>query len=358
MKSLNDPAILERLDPGNMHGAISGFPSHIREAVEIGKSLNINPEYFRNIDNIIVCGMGGSAIGGEIALSLLYDSLNIPMCACRNYVLPGYAGKNSLVIGSSYSGNTEETIAAFRQARSLDCKLFAITTGGELGRLAKEYGSLLVQLPKLNLQPRAALAYSIVPLMAFFWEIGLSEYVSENFHELAAFLENRQKNFVINREESGNPAKQLAREFHGQIPIIYSGPTLTNAVATRFKGQISENGKILAFANQFPEFNHNELVGWEILGEYGQFLKVVVLRDADDHARVKARMDIITKKLRDQGITVIELISEGENRLERVFSLIQLGDFASYYLGLLNEVDPTPVEAIEFLKKELARHKS
>ena len=353
MISLDDPAVLSELDPGDMHGAIAGFPGQIREAIRIGNHLVVDPNCYRNVENIIVCGMGGSAIGGEITLSLLYRSLPIPMYACRNYYLPSYAGKNSLVIGSSYSGNTEETLTAFEQARQEGCSLFALTTGGKLGKLAVEYDLPCIILPLVGLQPRAALAYSIVPMLLFFNKIDFADYDPNRFVDLASFLEIDQVNYRMDRPLEDNPAKQLALKLHGSIPIIYSGPTLTDGIATRFKGQISENGKMLAFTNQFPEFNHNELVGWEELGDYGQYFKVIILHDQEDYQQVKTRMGIVRSMLKDKGIEVIDLETKGSNRLERIFSLIHMTDFVSYYLGILNEVDPTPVKPIEYLKSRL-----
>jgi glucose/mannose-6-phosphate isomerase len=146
-------------------------------------------------------------------------------------------------------------------------------------------------------------------------------------------------------------------KLYGRIPIIYSGPELTDAVAIRIKGQISENGKMLAFANQFPEFNHNELVGWKVIAAFREYLRVVMFHDREDNPRVAARMDIVKQVITGEGVDVFDLHSEGDGRLERIFSLIQLGDFASFYLAVLNKVDPTPVKAIDFLKNELAKIK-
>jgi len=355
VNNLDESSKLPVLDPGNMYGAISSFPSQIRAAAEIGEKIAVSPSHYEGVKNIIVCGMGGSAIGGELALSLLYKELHIPMYACRNYALPSYAGPDSLVIGSSYSGNTEETLSAFKQAIREKCHLFALTTGGELLDIARKNDIPHVKLPETGLQPRAALGYSFVPLMHFFNKINFSTYEPAKFLQLADFLARKTKLYGIDSPTEDNPAKQLANKLYGRIPILYSGPTLTDAVGTRIKGQISENAKMLAFGNQFPEFNHNELVGWKILGAARDLYRVVILRDADDHPQVTARMDIVKQMLIERSkIEVIELYSEGDNPLERIFSLIQIGDYLSYYLALLNNADPTPVEPISYLKDKLA----
>jgi glucose/mannose-6-phosphate isomerase len=185
--------------------------------------------------------------------------------------------------------------------------------------------------------------------------LGFSPYGVKEFEALAVFLDKRAALLESHIPSEDNPAKQLALRLYGRIPVIYSGPQTTNAVATRFKGQINENAKMPAFANQFPEMNHNELVGWKVIQAFRDYLRILILRDRQDHARVAARMDIVGKMIEKEKIEVIEIQSEGEDVLQRVFSLIQLGDFVSYYLAILNNVDPTPVAPISFLKEELAK---
>lgn len=354
MSNLDDLTQIKAIDPDNMYGAIAGLPEQIRKAVAIGESVNLAINRYRGVTNIIICGMGGSAIGGDLARSLLADSLSAPIHICRNYRLPQFADKKSLVIGSSYSGNTEETLAAFDTAMTKQCRLLVMTTGGKLGEIASEHKLPMAKLPT-GLQPRAALGFSFVPLMVMFHKLGYSPFPPADFLALADFLENRLPLLGVEKPSDDNPAKQLAMKLYGRIPIIYSGPDLTDAVAIRLKGQISENGKMLAFANQFPEFNHNELVGWKVIAAFRDFLRVIMIRDSEDNPRVAARMEIVKKLITDEKVDVYELHSDGKSRLERMFSLIQLGDFASFYLAVLNKVDPTPVKAIDTLKNELAR---
>jgi glucose/mannose-6-phosphate isomerase len=352
--NLDNPEIIKTHDPGNMYGAILDFPEQVRNAVKIGDGVTIDSASYKDVMQIIVCGMGGSAIGGDLARSFLSNMISIPIYMCRNYDLPAFVGDDSLVIGSSYSGNTEETLSAFGQALDKKCRLFVMTTGGRLGEIADDNDIPKATLPP-GLQPRAALGYSFAPLMLFFHKIGLSEIGPNEFVALADFLEKAKTKLGVDAVSSDNLAKQLAARLYGRIPIIYSGPDLTDAVATRIKGQICENAKMLAFANQFPEFNHNELVGWKTIDAFRDHLKILILRDQDDHHRVAARMDVLRQYFDTDNIEVIEVHSEGNSRLERMFSLIQLGDFVSYYLSILNRVDPTPVEPIDFLKNELAK---
>ncbi len=356
MSSLDNIEGIKKLDPEGMYRAIVEFPDQFRRAIEIGKAVEVKAADYKGIKNIVLCGMGGSAIGGDLVRSLLSDSLPCPMYICRNYHLPAFADDDTLVIASSYSGTTEETLTAVGEALDRKCRLFALTTGGRLGQICREHSLPMATLPT-GLQPRAALGYSFVPLMLFFRAIGLSPYDSEHFEATAQLLEKRMQVFSSETPSDDNRAKQLAMQLYGRIPIIYSGPELTDAVATRMKGQICENAKMLAFANQFPEFNHNELVGWKVINPFRDYLRVVVLRDTDDNPRVKARMDVVKAMIEKENVTVIEVESEGSNRLERMISLIQFGDFTSLYLAILNKVDPTPVKAIDFLKDELAQSK-
>ena len=353
MGSLDRLELLHSLDPGDMYGAIASFPEQLRRATAIGRALAVNPAAYHSLDSIVICGMGGSAIGGDLARSLLQDTLRLPMTICRDYTLPAFAGPHTLVIGSSYSGNTEETLSAVAQAIKRRCPMFVMTTGGRLGEIAEAEKIPRVLLPS-GLQPRAALGYSVVPLLLFLQTIGQADHSPETFLALADFLESRIPQLAREAPSEQNPAKQLALRLYGRVPIIYSGPSLTDAAATRIKGQICENAKMLAFSNQFPEFNHNELVGWRMVPASRESLRVMILRDRDDHPRVAARMDIVKGMIEKQQVEVVEIYTDGQSRLERLFSLIQLGDFVSYYLAILNKVDPTPVEPIEFLKGELA----
>jgi glucose/mannose-6-phosphate isomerase len=356
MSGLDERERIRAIDAGSMYEAIQSFPDQIRKAPDLFDSDKIKPENFKKPNAIVVCGMGGSAIGGDLARSYLAPKLAIPMVICRDYRLPSWVDEHALVIGSSYSGNTEETLEAFGEAIERKAQLLALTTGGELKARSAKHGIPVIDLPE-GLQPRAALGYSFAPLLLFLSALGIGSTGADELSRLAAFLEENGSSYDIESETDANEAKRLALRLYGRIPIIYSGPELTDAAALRWKGQICENAKMLAFANQFPEFNHNELVGWQKAEHLKDILRVIYLRDRADHARIAARMDIVKEAVEKQKTDVIEVTSSGQSRLERLFSLIQLGDYISFYLAVLNNVDPTPVEPIEKLKAALAEMK-
>ncbi|MBN2226015.1 MAG: bifunctional phosphoglucose/phosphomannose isomerase [candidate division Zixibacteria bacterium] len=342
----------DRLDPSGMYKKIHDFPEQLLQAAEIGRQINLGFINGNTLRHIIVAGMGGSAIGGDLIRSFLADRLPIPLAVCRHYTLPNYVNEQTLVIVSSYSGNTEETVSACRDALSRKASIICLTSGGKIGAIADEIHLPVVPLPP-GYPPRAALGFSFVPLMFIMEKLGFAQKVEDDIHEIASGLKAYREQYKLETPTEQNPAKQLAQRIHNRIPILYSGPDRIDTVATRWKGQICENAKCLAFHNQFPEFNHNELVGWEAIDAYRDKLVAVYLMDSDDHDRVRLRMNIVRQVFANQHIEVAEVISQGDFPLGRIFSLIQLGDFMSYYLALLNGVDPYPVKVIDFLKDKL-----
>ena len=354
MSVLNDLETLRSLDPANMYNIIFDLPEQMAKALKMANGWNVPAEEFPGVANVVVVGMGGSAIAGDLARSFLASELLVPLLVCRNYVLPEWVDDETLVIASSYSGNTEETLAAFDNALDRKAMLAVLTTGGLLEEVARLNEVPMLILPK-GLQPRAAIGYSFVPMLLFLEKVRLIKDVAERIKKAIAHLQSTRDRMVEDIPDTTNPAKQLAQLIHGRVPIIYSGPTMLDAVAIRWKTQICENAKMLAFANHYPEFNHNEIVGWSRLPqELKDLLIVVNLRSVDDHERVAARMDAVKRIIEEQDVMVIDLWAAGDTPLERVFNLIQMGDFVSYYLAILNQVDPTPIELIERLKKELA----
>ena len=268
----------------------------------------------------------------------------------RNYGLPAFVSPDSMVICSSYSGNTEETLSAFEMAKIKGCRTISITTNGQLAKITSENRSPLATLPK-GFPPRAALGYSFSAMLILLGRLRICRDYSVELSEEAEFLSEESIKYRF--ESVANPALELAQKISGKIPIIYSGPDLLETVGLRIKGQICENAKQLAFSNIFPEFNHNELVGWESAKAFGDRLIVIILKDQDDHPQVKKRMAIFGEIMESKGVGVEEILGIGKSSLQRMLALIQLGDFLSYYLALLNEVDPTPIEVIDLLKEKL-----
>ncbi len=354
MSMLNDVEKIRAVDPGNMYNRIFDLPEQMEDAIRIGMDAKIRTSDFTDVKNIVVAGMGGSAIGGDLIRTFLSSKLQIPFQVCRNYVVPEYVDDETLVVVSSYSGNTEETLAALDDALARKAMIAAISTGGLLSDVSGVNDFPLIVVPA-GLQPRAALGYSAVPLLIFFEKIGLIKNVAEELRQVIGQLKSLRESYIEDVPVDQNPAKRLAVQIHGRLAIVYSGPTLTDAVALRWKGQICENSKNLAFANHYAEFNHNELVGWsETVEKHKDHLIVIQLRDRDDHPQIVKRMDIVKGLIEQRGVPVIDVESKGDSPLTRMFSLIQLGDFLSYYLAVLNDVDPTPVKVIETLKNMLS----
>jgi glucose/mannose-6-phosphate isomerase len=345
---------IKAIDPSGMYDKIYNFPEQIEEAAKIGAALQPDTDYYNNIAHIIVVGMGGSAIGGDLVRSYIADKVPVPFYICRNYALPEFVNENSLVVISSYSGNTEETLAAFQDALKRKAKIACFTSGGKVADMASENNLMLATLPT-GYPPRAALGFSFIPLLYFLSKIDFIGPVENDISRLVESLKKLRQQYSADIESDQNPARKLAEKMYGKIPIIYTGPELTDAIGTRWKGQICENAKCLAFNNQFPEFNHNELVGWKIIEAYKDKIMVIYLKNDEDHDRVTRRMDVVRQVIENLGVETIDVNAQGEFRLGRMFSLIQLGDFASLYLALLNNIDPTPVEVIDFLKGELAK---
>lgn len=347
---------IKKIDPNGMYDLIYQFPSQFEDALNITEAAEL-PDWNPNqIKNIVVAGLGGSAIGGDLVRSYLAEKLSIPFFICRNYTLPNFVDESTLVFISSYSGNTEETLSAYDDAQKRKAKILTLSSGGKVKEKSLQNKITWVNIPK-GFQPRAALGYSFVPILLMLERLGFVQDEKDQIRKTKEFLSSNRSKYSMELAIDENFAKRIALELHKKIPIIYAATDHFDVVSTRWKGQICENAKMLAFNNVFPEFNHNELVGWKILSEYRDDLIVVILKDRGDHPRIKTRMEIVKGIIAKDAVKAIEVESCGENLLSRIFSLIQLGDFASFYLSILNREDPTPVKVIDFLKNELAKKK-
>jgi glucose/mannose-6-phosphate isomerase len=343
---------VQRYDQYDMYSLLRNFPHQVEDAVRIGKQCRI-PFKRTGITSLVVTGLGGSAIGGDLLRSYVQDELEIPFVVNRNYTLPEFVDHRTLVIVSSYSGNTEETVAAHAEARKRKAKIICITSNGETAKMALKYNQPLITIPR-GLPPRIALGYSFFPLLEVMSKLNLISRKNKDIRETVGLL--KKKSGVYSVISGKNPAVELAKQLYTKCPIIYSGADKFDIVNLRWRGQIAENAKSLAFGHVIPEMNHNELVGWKILRRMmEEDFAAVFLRDGQDHPRIKVRMEI-TKSIVEQYATrVIEVKSEGRSLLARMFSLIYLGDWMSFYLAILNGIDPTPVRVIDYLKGELAK---
>jgi glucose/mannose-6-phosphate isomerase len=345
---------IKRIDPKGMYTWIADFPKQAAHAVAIGKKAKLKLNV-KGIQNIVLTGLGGSAIGGDLLRSYLGNELAVPFIVNRYYTLPKFVGPKTLVIISSYSGNTEETISAYKDAIKRKAKVLCISTGGVVAEMAKKQKHPWVQVPP-GLSPRAALGYSFFPLLVVLSKLGIIKSKDKDIKETLQLLAAKSAQYS-NPLASENAPLRLAEQLKGKFPIIYSPAEHLDTINVRWRGQIAENAKQLSSGHVLPEMNHNELVGWKVLTELMSKMHVIFLRDAGTHPRVAVR-EAITKQIVSQyagGVT--EVVSEGKSLLARMFSLIHFGDWVTLYLAILNIEDPEPVKVIDFLKNELAKVK-
>lgn len=349
---IDDREAMSRYDSKNMIGLIEGLPEQCREAWKIG--LGGTPlRDADGLDNVVVLGLGGSAIGGDLLAALLSDELDVPVLVNRGYGVPNFVGKSTLVIACSYSGNTEETLTAYGESKRRGAKIVAITSGGKLREMAIADGVELLGIPG-GLAPRAALGYVFLPAVAFLAKCGLIKDKAEDVEEAYSVLSSLRDELGPNIPKASNFAKSLAEKLVGKLPVIYGTTGISGPCAYRWKCQINENSKTHAYSNVLPEMNHNETVGWDAPDEIARMLYVILLRDSGDSERIATRMNV-TKELMKNSGGIEEITSRGKSRLARMLSLIYIGDFVSLYLAFLYGQDPGPVKAIDYLKAELAK---
>ncbi|MEW5701486.1 MAG: bifunctional phosphoglucose/phosphomannose isomerase [Candidatus Zixiibacteriota bacterium] len=348
---LDDPARHAQYDPGGMHAAIGSLSEQLREAPGLADQVNWTAFKPTTPAGVCLCGMGGSAIGGDLARAYWEHESPVPFLIVRNDHLPEFINRFWLVIASSYSGNTEETLSATDEARRRGCRILAIATGGGVEQMASQYGWPMIKLPG-GFSPRAALGYSFGPVMLALARWGIVPDRTDLLKMSADFLEQRSQFYDQKRPLTDNAAKQVAAVLEGHHTCVYGSSGSTDVLAYRFKGQLCENAKVPAFANVLPELNHNELVGMDGYTGGGQ-LALAVMRSADDTPRAGIRLDWIVQRLSARGIPVVSLTASGANRLVRMLSLVQLGDYISYHLAIVRGCDPTPVAVINDLKSQL-----
>jgi glucose/mannose-6-phosphate isomerase len=343
---------IARVDPSGMRSLIFNFPRQVEEAVAIGTASKIKFPISK-INNIVVSGLGGSAIGGDLLRSYLADEIGVPITVSRNYLLPEYVDERTLVIVSSYSGNTEETISSHHDAVKRKAKVLCITSGGSVKQFAAKKKQPVIEIPG-GLPPRAALGYSFFPTLIVLSKLGFFKSKKKEIEETIVLLKEKAEVYGDGASQN-NPSLSIARSLQGKLPVVYSSVDRFDTVNVRWRGQISENAKTLAYGHVFPELNHNEIVGWEVLKDQMKKIHVVMLRDTEDNPRIRLRMDITKDIIRNFADGITEVHSEGKSVLARLFSLLYLGDWMSFYLAMLNGIDPTPVKKIDFLKSELAK---
>jgi glucose/mannose-6-phosphate isomerase len=340
---------IEAHDSGNMWKLLTDFPEQWKKAMKMTETLSLTVKADQ-IQNICLAGMGGSAIGADLIRAYSYKSCPFPVQVVRHYNIPDWVDEHTLFIVCSFSGNTEETLSSASQALKKGAQLIAVTSGGELMVRATKEDFDYIKIPN-GLPPRAALGYSFVPLFRIFEQLGFLDEKQEALEETAEFL-SRQGNLFSNTDD--NEALILAEDLVDTLPVIYSDATTMKPVNLRWRGQFAENAKTLAYGNTLPEMNHNEIVGWDQIVHLTGRLSVIMLNDREDHKKVHQRMRIVKELIEDQVSSINILSTRGDSKLTRMFSLIQLADWTSFYLAMLNGVDPTPIAKIDLLKRKLS----
>ena len=326
-----------------MNTLISNFTQHLTEALEIGKSAQLQPNS-RQINNILISGLGGSGIGGTIVSQLTEQEATVPINVNKDYFIPAYVNENSLVIISSYSGNTEETLSAMKQAHDQKAEVVCVTSGGEVLKMAEEHSLNHIVIPG-GMPPRACLGYSLTQLFFVLSHYGvIGDAFTDQIAKAVTLLDTEEADIK-------HSAKALAKTIHNTTPIIYTAGDF-EGVGIRLRQQLNENSKQLCWHHVFPEMNHNELVGWKSGSEA---LSVVVLRNSSDYKRTQTRFETCKEIFSKYTSNIAEVYSKGDSEIEKALYLIHYGDWLSWYLSELNEADSMEVDVIDYLKSELSK---
>jgi len=352
MNVLDDLAAYQRIDPEGMLSRIRDLPRQCRAAWNEAQGLKLSNDY-RDIDKVVILGMGGSAIAGDFLRSLVALESPVPIFSHRNYDLPLLVDDRTLLIASSYSGNTEEVLSAFDQGLATGAKKVAITTDGELlaTARAKNVPAFVFAYPA---EPRAALGYSFMPLLAIAQKLGIVTDKSADVDEAVAVMEGLAARIDESAPLARNPAKQLAQRLHQRLPVVY-GAGILAPVARRWKGQLNETSKVWCFYEELPEADHNALVGYGLPKEMAARALVVFLRAPSLHPRILLRYDLTRTALEEAGVESAMVEAEGKSSLAQMMSATLFGDWVSLYLAILNGVAPAPTPPIGILKERLAR---
>ena len=344
---------IEKIDSSNMLNQIKSLPNQIKESIEIINEYKFKIKDFKNINSVLIVGMGGSAIGGDIVNSIISDCSKIPFQVIRDYNLPNWVNENTLVICVSYSGNTEETLSCFDEAINRKSLIVGITSGGKLQQKLNSYNLDSILIPK-DKPPRACIGYVSILILLVLEKNNIVNISSEKYlFDTSSKLENLTNTFA--KAENSNPTFGLAKKIYKTIPIIYGDFRYTSSIALRWRGQIEENSKMISFHNSIPEMNHNEIVGYENNNDFFDKLSIIWLKDKKINIRNLLRQKFSSDILSESISKQFEIESHGESLIERIFYLIYWGDWLSFWLAIFHKTNPSPVRKIEKLKKKLAR---
>lgn len=350
MVHLDDVAGLRATDPGDMLNVVTALASHVRDAHAAGLAAASLPD-LDGVTAVVFCGMGGSAVAGDVLKHACRDVLRVPVDVNRSPLLPAFAGSDTLVVVSSYSGNTSETLSSFRDAVARGCRIVAVTSGGTLGAECVQHDLPVVPVPA-GFQPRAALGHLAFAMLGALETAGLLPSLSSDVAEAADVLDALAAELGPDVPLVSNPAKATAERIGERVPVVWGAEGIGALAAMRWKTQLNENGKIPAWHASMSELDHNEVVGWTV--PYGAGHAVLGLRHDGEHAGSQARFPLSAQIALDAGATYEEIQARGRSALARLLSLIAFGDFVSCYVGLRRGLDPTPVVVIDRLKAALA----
>ena len=349
--SLDQPETYSRLDPSRMRDRIAGLPDQCCQAWQEGLTFPL-PDACAEAKSVVLMGMGGSAIGGDLIAGLAALENSPPITVLRNYRVPSWVGPSTLAIASSYSGNTEETLAMYRHAREQGACMVAITSGGTLAQLAQRDG---VPVFNVNYQgePRSAVGYSFVVPLAFLSKAGLLADKGKELEEALGAVRDIAGTLATEVPQSQNQAKGLATSLQARLPVVYGAGFLSSA-ARRWKTQLNENSKVWAFSEELSELHHNAVEGYSLPPHVREQALVVLLHSRFLHPRIDLRYQITQELLAQNGIPYRQVDGLGDSPLAHLLSLALLGDYTSYYLAILNQVDPAAILVIDYLKGRLA----
>lgn len=355
---LDNLSKITELDTQNMFQMVYNWPELIEELLQYSFEVPAKAEVGKHtisykgvISQIMICGMGGSAISGEYLSVYLKKQLKIPVMVHRNYDLPAFISENTLIILISYSGNTEETISCLITAVKNSAKIIGIGSGGTLETFCKKYKLPFFKIPS-GYQPRASFPLLFFPLLKILNTMKLLSLDQSAIDETLSLFRLMRQDFSPEKPTTSNQAKKIAQQLHGRIPVIWSP---FSCVANRMKCQLNENSKILALAEEFPELNHNHIVGWESWEEENPFI-VITYRFEEEHPHVKLRFEITKEIIKDK-VEIVEIVARGTHLLSQLFSATYYGDYISMYLAILNNQDPSTVDSIVYLKNQLEQRK-
>ena len=354
--NLDDVIRIREIDSSGSILATENYDSQFRDALDLGEAFDVGKSK-KNIHEIVILGTGGgSALVGGLLRSYLYGQLNQPVIICQGYNIPAFIDEDSLVFVISHSGNTEEILSMYNQARDRGANLISITSGGELLARSKQDNVRCLIVPIDIGHPRRDLGYLFVPALVMLHKLGLVGDKTTELEEVIRLFTVLKEKYKPEVPFKDNIAKQIAYKLEGRIPLIYGSLDFYDAVAWRWKNQFGENSKLMSFYNVIPNLHHDEVAGWDAPPEILQQFHFIMLRDSEvDQENIKKRKDITVDILKRRHVGITEVEAEGTCHLARMFSLIYLGDFVTLYTPICRGVDPTPVDVINLFKKEMSK---